>query len=118
VKIKMKTIRLAAALVFLFVLAGCRSHVIHVTLVNTSQQPVSTIVVDYPQATFGVNMLAPGQTFLYSIKPVEAGALKVQFTDAQGVKHSSFWPMLHKGDEGSIQVKFTQDSAMAEPALK
>src|SRR6266700_8326533 len=114
----MKTIRLAAALVFLFVLAGCRSHVIRVTLINTSQQPVSTIVVDYPQATFGVNTLAPGQTFLYSIKPLETGALKVQFTNAQGVKHTSYGPMLHKGDEGSIQVKFTQDSATPEPTLK
>lgn len=114
----MKAIRLAAALLVLFALSGCRSRVIQVKLMNISQQPVSTIVVDYPQATFGVNTLAPGQTFLYSIKPVEAGALKVQFTNAQGVKHTSFWPMLHKGDEGSIQVKFTQDAAMAEPALK
>src|SRR6266704_3623778 len=114
----MKTIRLAAALVFLCVLVGCRSHVIQVTLVNTSQQPVSTIVVDYPQASLGKQTLAPGETYSSSIKPVEAGALKVQFTNAQGVKHSSFWPMLHKGDEGSIQIKFTQDSAMAEPALK
>jgi hypothetical protein len=114
----MKTIRFASALLVLLVLAGCRSHVVQVTLTNTSQQPISTIVVDYPQATFGVNTLIPGQTFSYSIKPLETGALKVQFTNAQGVKHSSFWPMLHKGDEGSIQVKFTQDSAMAEPALK
>ncbi len=91
---------------------------IQVTLVNTSQQPVSTIVVDYPQASLGKQTLAPGETYSSSIKPVEAGALKVQFTNAQGVKHSSFWPMLHKGDEGSIQIKFTQDSAMAEPALK
>jgi len=118
VKTTIKTIRLAAALLFLFVLAGCHSRVVQVKLMNTSQQPVSTIVVDYPQATFGVNTLAPGQTFLYSIKPLENGALKVQFTNAQGVKHSSFWPMLHKGDEGSIQIKFTQDSATAEPALK
>jgi len=65
-----------------------------------------------------MNILAPGQTFHYSIKPVENGALKVQFTNAQGVKHTYAGLTLHKGDEGSIQIKFTQDSATAEPALK
>jgi hypothetical protein len=92
--------------------------VVQVTLINTSQQPISTIIVDYPQATFGVNTLVPGKTFLYSIKPVETGALKIQFSNALGVKHMSLGPMLHKGDEGAIQVKLTQDSATPELKLK
>jgi hypothetical protein len=114
----MKAIKLAAALLVLLVLPGCRSRVVQVTLINTSQQPISTIIVDYPDATFGVNSLTAGKTFQYTIKPLETGALKVQFTNAQGVKHTSFGPMLHKGDEGSIRVKLTQDSATPEPALK
>ena len=91
---------------------------VQVTLINTSQQTVSTIIIDYPQATFGVNTLSPGKSFPYSIKPLETGALKIQFTNAQGMRHTSTGPMLHKGDEGSIQVRFTQDSATPEFTLK
>src|SRR5215471_6634067 len=91
--------------------AGCRSHVIKVSVVNTSSQPVSTVIVDYPDATFGVNSLAPGKSFPYVIKPMGTGPLKVQFTNAQGLSHTVNGPTLHKGDEGAIQIKLSQDSA-------
>ena len=94
-------------------LCGCRAHMIHVTLVNASSQPISTIVVDYPGATFGVNDLAPGQTFAYTIKPLETGAIKVQFADAQGKSHNSTLDTVHKGDEGSLEVRFSQDRAVS-----
>jgi hypothetical protein len=91
--------------------AGCRSHVIKVTVVNSSSQPVSTVIVDYPEATFGVNSLAPGKTFPYVIKPMGTGALKVQFTDVQGKSHAVTGPTVHKGDEGAIRIELSQDSA-------
>jgi hypothetical protein len=96
---------------------GCRSRVVRVELVNTSPQPLYTIVVDYPGATFGVNQLAPGKTYQYTIKPQETGALKVQFTDAAGASHSYSGPVLHNHDEGNIRVALTQASASAAPAL-
>ena len=97
--------------------AGCRSRVINVNVVNTSLQPVSTIIVDYPGATFGINSLAPGQTYRYVIKPLDTGALKVQFTNAQGINHTFSGPMLQKNQEGSIEIKLNQDSASAVPSL-
>ena len=112
----MTTLRIFLALCLL-VVAGCRSRVIQVTLVNASTQPLATIVVDYPGATFGVNHLAPGKTFLYRIKPQSAGPLKVQFTDANGRDHTFTGPSLQKNDEGSITVRLTQESASAEPVL-
>src|SRR6516162_2629655 len=71
----------AIALLALLLVTGCRSRVIRVNVINTSAQPVSTVIVDYPDATFGVNMLAPGKTFQYVIKPTGTGPVKVQFTD-------------------------------------
>jgi hypothetical protein len=97
---------------------GCRSHVIQVTLVNVSDQPVSTIIVDYPGATFGVNQLAPGKTFLYRIKPLETGPLKVQYTDAQGTIHQYLGLSLHKNNEGAIDVKLSQQSATVSGSLR
>lgn len=100
---------------FLFLLVAalvsCRSRVVEVTLVNTSSQPVSIVVVDYPGATFGVNTLTAGATYRYAIKPQGTGPLKVQFADAEGHSHNYTGPALHKNDEGSLTVKITQDGA-------
>lgn len=110
----MKFVRFLALLSALAAAAGCRSRVVQITLINTSQQPLSTIIVDYPGATFGVNQLDPGKTYRYPIKPLDTGPLKVQFADAAGHNHTYSGPTLHKNDEGAITVKLTQDAATAE----
>src|SRR5215467_13627223 len=83
-------------------MSGCRSRVVRVTVINSSKQPISNIVVDYPGATFGIASLDPGKTFAYSIKPVETGPLKVQFTDGKGSIHLNSLGQLRKDDEGTI----------------
>lgn len=105
--------RLSLAFLVSVVLAatGCRSHVINVRLVNVSSQPVSTIIVDYPGATFGVNSLAPGNSFQYRFKPLDNGPLKIQFTNAQGVTRNVTGPTVVKNQEGHMEIRFTQDSA-------
>jgi hypothetical protein len=113
----MKPCKMLAAFALLLAAAGCRSHVIHVRLVNTSSQPISTIIVDYPRATFGKDSLAPGATFNYVIKPTDNGALKIQFADALGASHTYNGPLVQKGQEGDIEIKLTQDSISAAPAL-
>jgi len=102
------------ALVPLIALAGCRAHVVKISLTNTSAQPIKTIIVDYPNATFGKDALAPGATFSYTIKPLETGPLKIQFTDAKGASHAYVGPALQKNDEGSIDVKIDENGAVAE----
>ena len=114
----MRRLRFVALLCAMPAILGCRSHVIQVTLVNTSDQPVSTIIVDYPGATFGVNQLTPGKTFAYRIKPLETGPLKVQYTDAQGTIHQYLGLSLHKNNEGSIDVKLSQQSATVSGSLR
>jgi hypothetical protein len=114
----MRLNRVVVILLLLAAATGCRSRVIHLRLVNTSSQPVSTIIVDYPRATFGVNSLAAGKTFNYVIKPTERGALKIQFTDAQGASHTYTGPVVQKGQEGEIEIKLTQDSVSAAPVLR
>ena len=113
----MKGCKIFAAFLLLLSAAGCRSRVIHVRLVNTSSQPVHTIIVDYPPATFGTDSLAPGATFNYVIKPTDNGPLKVQFADTQGATHTYTGPVVEKGQEGDIEIKLTQGSISAEPAL-
>jgi|SRR5476649_213650 hypothetical protein len=96
---------------------GCRSHVVKVNLINVSQQPVTTIVIDYPGATFGKNQLDPGKTFQYPVKPLETGPLKIQYADASGKTHTALGPELHKNDDGLVEVKFDQEKAEAKLQL-
>src|SRR5262249_36937660 len=107
----------AAVLGLLLTLTSCRSRVVRVNLVNTSTEPVSTIIVDYPTATFGKNKLAPGETFSYTIKPLETGPLKLQFTDARGAIHTYSGLTLHQNDDGAIDVKIDQDRAVITPSI-
>jgi hypothetical protein len=116
---EMKSSRiLAVSVVLLVALTGCKSRVIRVSVVNASQQPLSAIIVDYPSATFGVNMLAPGQTWQYTIKPVETGPLKVQYTNAQGQSRTFVGPTLSKNNEGVIQVSLQQDAATSQVTIR
>ena len=106
-------------LFFLFstLIACTHSHVIKVAVTNVSSEKVSTIVIDYPEATFGINSLEPGKNFEYQIKPTGTGALKIEFLNARGVDRVTAGPVVHKNDEGSIQIKLTQDGATSEAKL-
>jgi hypothetical protein len=109
----MKSLRLMIGIIFAVSLAGCRAHVVKINLTNTSAQPIKTIIVDYPNATFGKDTLAPGATFSYGIKVLETGPLKIQFTDTKGIIHTYLSPALHKNDDGSIEVSLNQNGAVA-----
>ena len=101
-------------LAFSTVSACTHSRVIKVTVTNTSAEKVSTIVIDYPEATFGINSLEPGKSFEYKIKPTGTGTLKIEFLNSHGVDRVSAGPVVHRNDEGSIQIKLTQDGATSE----
>jgi len=98
-------------LIIFFILTGCRSRVIKITVVNSSAEKISNIVIDYPGATFGISSLAPDKTFPYSIKPNATGPLKIQFTNAHGADRNSTGPVVQKNDEGSVEIRLTQDGA-------
>jgi hypothetical protein len=110
----MRFFRSVILLIALAAMAGCRAHMVKINLVNTSAGPLSTIIVDYPSATFGKDKLGPSETFSSTVKLTDDGPLKVQFTDANGKNHSYTGPMLHKSEEGSIDIKFDQNTAVAE----
>jgi hypothetical protein len=100
-------------------LAGCsHSRVIKVSVINNSADKVSNVIIDYPSATFGIRLLAAGKNFQYTIKPTENGVMQIEFTNAQGKIRRFPGPAVHKDDEGSMEIKLTQDAAVAEPKLQ
>jgi hypothetical protein len=82
-----------------------------IKLVNTSAGTLSTIIVDYPSATFGKDQLAPGETFSSPVKLTDTGPLKVQFTDAKGASHTVVGSVVHRNDEGLIEINLNQGGA-------
>jgi hypothetical protein len=107
----MKSFCFALCLVFLLAMAGCRAHVVKISVINTSAEPIKTIIVDYPSATFGKDTLAPRERYFSLIKPVDKGPIKVRFTDAQGTTHTYESISLERDDDGSVDIKLTQTSA-------
>ena len=107
----MKSLRFAVALLFVIAMAGCRAHVVKISLTNASTEPIRTIIVDYPNATFGKDVLAPRETYSSLIKPLDKGSIKVRFTDAQGASHVYESISLEQDDDGSVDIKLTQTSA-------
>jgi hypothetical protein len=105
----MKSLRWVIAIILS--LLGCRARVVKISVINTSAQPIRTIIVDYPNATFGKDTLAPGESYFSLIKPVDHGPIKVRFTDAQGGSHVYESISLQQGDDGSVNIKLTQASA-------
>ena len=98
------------AFVFLMAISGCRAHVVKISLTNTSAEPIRTIIVDYPTATFGKDALAPRETYFSLVKPVDKGPITVRFTDAQGGSHTYKSASLQPGDDGWVNIKLTQTS--------
>jgi hypothetical protein len=106
-------------LLALLLLAGCsHSRVIKVNVINSSADKISNIIIDYPSATFGIRLLGPGKTFQYAIKVTENGTLKIELTDAQGKMKKFAGPAVRKDDEGSVEIKLTQDAATADAKLQ
>jgi len=117
-KLRRSAVCAAIITVLCLALAACsRSRVILVSLTNTSAQPLSNVMVDYPEATFGKNTLGPGEIYQYRIKATDSGPLKIAFTNAAGKSTTYSLGTLHKNDEGSIEIKLTQDAAVPDMRL-
>jgi hypothetical protein len=96
---------LSAALLLIFtLLAGCHSRFVDTTVDNRGPKALQMIEVDYPSASFGVGSLAPGAQFHYRFKVQGSGALKLEFTDSQGLIHNVDGPELVEGQEGSLAI--------------
>ncbi len=106
----MKVLKLISVLLVTAALSGCRAHVVKISLTNTSSEPIKTIIVDYPTATFGKDTLAPHETYFSLVKPLDKGPITVRFTDVQGGSHTYKSISLEQSDDGSVDIKLTQIS--------
>ncbi len=99
-----RPVQLAMLICVFALLAGCHSRFVETTIDNRGPNNLQMIEIDYPSASFGVSNLAPGAQFHYRFKIQGSGAVKLQFTDAQGKTHQVDGPELDEGQEGRLAI--------------
>ena len=100
-------------------LAGCHSSRIEATVENRTGAAITLLEVDYPSASFGVDALADGADFPYRFKVQNSGAMKVQYSSADGHStHQVTGPTLVEGQEGSMTIVLLPEGKVEfHPAL-
>lgn len=96
---------------------GCRSAFVEAALVNRTAAPISVLEVDYPSASFGTQMLAPGATFHYRFKVLGNGPMKLTYTDAERKEHVADGPSLKEGAEGVLTIVISPAAVDWQPKL-
>lgn len=91
---------------------GCHSAYIDATIRNGNPAPISVFEVDYPSASFGQSNLASAAEFHYRFKVLGNGPTKVLWTDAARHDHTVAGPALHEGDEGTLIIILSGDTAV------
>lgn len=97
---------------------GCHSSNVDAMVTNQTAEPVSSVEVDYPSASFGTNLLAPGQDFHYRFKVQGSGNLKLLWTDQKRHEHSVDGPEVSEGSEGSYRIVIRSTGVAWESSLK
>lgn len=115
----MRRLRFVAISGAVILLAGCHSHYVQATITNSSKLPLNVVQLDYPSASFGTQLLKPGQTFHYRFKLLGSGPVKLTFIDANNGEHTQTGPHLDEGQEGALTIDFpTQEHADFQLSLK
>lgn len=108
----------ALALSVCAILAGCRSYHVHITVENRTGAPVQLLEVDYPNASFGVDSLAPRATYHYLIQVQGSGPVKVQYSSQAGAQKPIAGPALVERQQGSLWIVLLPgDKALFFPKL-
>ena len=98
-----------------FGLFGCHSAYIDSTITNATPQAVSLIQVDYPSASFGTQILGPGQNFHYRFKVLGNGPIQLTYTDTAQHEHKFTGPLLREGNEGKLTALITAKAVQWTP---
>ncbi len=92
-----------------FVLAGCKSPGVEITVLNHTGGTVNLLEVDYPSASFGVNSLPAGAVYHYRVRLQDSGPVQAQFTEGRTRQYKSTGPTVHEKQEGRIEIVLDPD---------
>ena len=102
----MPRVFVAASVLLIALLTGCRSHVVTVTIHNATNTTLRNVEFQYPGGSFGKNTMPPGDSYTYRIKVMRSGS-PVLNVDAEGTLRTKSGPALQANSEGALQVEIT-----------
>ncbi len=104
-QIRVRSLLLAAILApVLLAAAGCRSYLVDTTILNQTGGPVQLIEVDYPEASFGVDVLPAGAVYHYHFQITATGPLKIQYTASGNHQFHATGPILSEHEQGRLEI--------------
>jgi hypothetical protein len=83
---------------------GCRAHLVRVSVVNKTGAAANLVEVDYPSASFGIDILPAGAVYRCRLQLLDSGPLSVQFTGADRHQHKIAGPTVEQPEEGSLEI--------------
>ena len=113
-----RSIVCAAFLFCVISLSACHSYHIETTITNRTGGNITLLEMDYPSASFGADTLALNREFPYRIQTRGSGAVKIQYTAANGHPVQITGPTLYEHQEGHLEVILMPDGkAEFHPSL-
>ena len=80
------------------------------TIINTGEQAIHNLEVDYPGGTFGTAAIQPNVSFHYRVKITRDGQMKLIFQEGNGREHHENGPEVHASDDGEMTVTIDKDA--------
>ena len=71
---------------------------------NRTGAPVQLLEVDYPDASFGADVIASGEVFHYRFQVRGSGPLNVTYTGADDKQIHITGPTLEEGQQGKLKI--------------
>jgi hypothetical protein len=88
------------------------------TITVKNQGPdIHQLEVDYPNASFGRDALASGDSFNYPPKLIGSGPVKVTFNDSLGKSHTATGPVVQEGMRKNLVISIGEDEGIVFQAL-
>jgi hypothetical protein len=102
---RLRTICTAAILLAgLLAAVGCHSYHVETTVENRTGHAIQLLEGDYPSASFGADVLAPGAVFHYRIQLLGTGTIKVQYAAGGGHQTTIEGPSVAERQEGALTI--------------
>lgn len=91
--------------VMMLAAAGCKSYWIEASVENQTGQAIHELEVDYPTASFGTNVVAPGAAMHYRFQIRGSGPVKVEFTTGDGKAAHAQGLTLSEHQQGQLTIR-------------
>jgi hypothetical protein len=113
-----------ASLAFPLLLAGCHAtpsrggpQAAFIITVHNQGPDIHQLEVDYPNASFGRDVVPSGASFTYPPKLIGSGPVKVTFNDSNGKSHTSTGPVVQEGMRKNLVISIGEDEGVIFEAL-